>query len=129
MTDWYDHRSTVRSYKTTTYDKPIPDWHQESACGEAAQDPAMAAAWTSDWHPLMDEAKEICVSCPVRKLCLEAAISDPTTEGINGGFEFAGGRMLREDAEAASKVLGRRIARKSSILRNRPSYAAQRPSL
>ena len=51
-------------------DHPVPDiFHPNSAKDDAAQ-----------------EAKTICRACPVRALCADEALNDPTLTGIWGGL-------------------------------------------
>lgn len=128
----YDHReSTRRLYRTRPdYTRVIPEWHEEAACGPAAREPGMAAAWTNDgWHPFEDEAKRICEECPVRKACLKGAMEDPLAEGIYAGFDFSGGRFYRDQVKEASRVLGSRIPHSSRHLRNRPAGASLRETV
>jgi hypothetical protein len=96
-------------------------WREQAACDEPAREPAMAGAWIADgWHPLEQEAKKICTTCPVRQQCLKDAVADPDSEGVRGGFKFVGGRILREDVEKASRVLGKKIPKTPRYTRNRP---------
>lgn len=66
-------------------DLTVPQWHKQAACKDA-KDPDL-------WHPEPGErdrevrAKKICERCPVKKECLEDALSRPVAKdyGIWGG--------------------------------------------
>lgn len=57
-----------------------PLWHAQAAC----RDEPVETFFPGRGDPVKP-AKAICVGCPVRSECLEAALSDPTTAGVWGG--------------------------------------------
>lgn len=52
----------------------IPEWRVRAACREA--EPEVASKFFPSGRP-SNEPKKVCATCPVRKECLEYALSSP----------------------------------------------------
>ncbi len=91
-------------------------WRTQSLCAATIKDqPFMQGAWDSpnedgDRHPFFEEAKKLCLSCPVRNACLQDALDDTEADGTRGGYEFDNGRLpvakAREIRDTTDLVLG-----------------------
>ena len=60
-----------------------PDWVEQGLCRHYYFD-----AWFSDARPLIEFAKNICQSCPVRTDCLNYALNTNERHGIWGGLSY-----------------------------------------
>lgn len=49
-------------------------------------------------------AKEICLSCPVREICLQYAIDTKEREGIWGGLSFHGRRQVQKKQKREAEL-------------------------
>jgi WhiB family redox-sensing transcriptional regulator len=67
----------------------LPAWETLASC----RDLATAAFFTDDLDEIA-EAKRICLSCPVRTDCLDAAVTRREQYGIWGGHLFVAGRIV-----------------------------------
>lgn len=86
------------------------EWRDESECyWRAKKDAFLESAWVDEEHPLKSAAKQICLSCPVRLLCLQDALDDEEAQGIRGGYEFDGGTVPVAVAREIRDTLGLRI--------------------
>lgn len=79
----------------------------------------MQGAWDSpnedgDHHPFAEDAKKICLECPVRLLCLQDALDDTEADGIRGGYEFDYGRLPVAKAREIRNTLGLTIGEHQS---------------
>src|SRR5690606_38314031 len=92
--------------------KPTPDvdtsWHDDAAC--RGEDPVL---WFgADWEPADQRAareaaaKAICVTCPVRRECLDHAVEHPERYGLWGG-------LTEEELARERRRRGRRAAHRS----------------
>ena len=120
------------SHRTPTKTYFGDEFREDAACLKASkEEPAVQTAWDNidegTWEkdnyvpsPLAQVAKQICLSCPVRELCLVDAIEDNEAEGIRGGYRFENGYVMREDAR---KIYGqfelRAKVKKNSRLREK----------
>ena len=60
-----------------------PDWVERGLCRHYYYD-----AWYADTKHLVEYAKNICQSCPVRTECLEHALKTDERHGIWGGLSY-----------------------------------------
>lgn len=68
------------------------EWRDESACAAVQEEkPWLASAWIDPEHPYREDAERICLGCPVREICLQAAVNNDEAEGLRGGYWFDGG--------------------------------------
>lgn len=82
----------------------LPEWHADAACAPVTvQRPEMGKAWLEKYHAREVKAKEICASCPVRKLCIEDALEDRHAEGLRGGVFFDAGQVTKDGAKEIRK--------------------------
>lgn len=109
----------INPFDPTITDVDAP-WRSEAACREQfLEDPAFALKWDSTDRKSVEfqAASEVCKDCPVRYLCVEDAVADPTARGNRGGFAFVKGVVCRTDAARIESELGltaRTRARRSS---------------
>lgn len=64
-------------------------WEDDAACRELD-----TAAFFTDDVDEISEAKRICLGCPVRTRCLDAAVERGEQYGIWGGHLFVAGRIV-----------------------------------
>ncbi|MGW4718311.1 WhiB family transcriptional regulator [Nocardia sp. NPDC004260] len=83
-------------------EEPIP------ACA-GAPNPEL---WWSSNKDDIDEARAICVGCPVRKQCATVAVRTDLLEGIWGGYDFSSIKQYRAAAKLAGLEPSRRRRRK-----------------
>jgi hypothetical protein len=90
-------------------------YRRKASCKDAVtQDPTLVTAWDNvdvgTWKetvtvpdPQAETAKFICYACPVRRQCIEDALSDNEAEGLRGGYRFESGMLSKEDARKLLK--------------------------
>jgi WhiB family transcriptional regulator, redox-sensing transcriptional regulator len=64
-------------------------WEQQAACRDLD-----TALFFSDDLDEISEAKRICLACPVRGRCLDAAVDRGEQYGVWGGHLFVAGRIV-----------------------------------
>ncbi len=64
-------------------------WEQQAACRDLD-----TALFFSDDVDEISEAKRICLACPVRTRCLDAAVERGEQYGVWGGHLFVAGRIV-----------------------------------
>jgi WhiB family redox-sensing transcriptional regulator len=69
----------------------MPDWQRRAAC--RSEDPELFFPSPGDWRTVQ-RAKAVCARCPVRTLCLAAALNGVTVTGIWGGTSGSERRAL-----------------------------------
>ncbi|MFP8887293.1 WhiB family transcriptional regulator [Streptomyces mangrovi] len=77
-------------------------WQEKAACAaavEAVKDPDLFFPGTLESEQHVRLAKEICSSCAVREVCLEAALECGDTTGIRGGLTEEERRAIRRRFE------------------------------
>ncbi len=75
-------------------------WRTQLDCETAAvQRPALAGAWTDEFHRKRTTAQSICDGCRSKLQCLLDALSDPNATGLRAGFYFVDGGVDRDDSE------------------------------
>ena len=78
----------------------LPEWHRDAACAEVTMaEPEMGSAWIDREHEQAARAKEICATCPVRRLCLQDALEDIHAQGVRAGVDWDGGQVDRDGAK------------------------------
>ncbi len=70
--------------------EPAPSWAAQGAC--AGRGPE---AFFSDDVAVTEQAKAICISCQVRKGCLDLALACPSLQGVWGGLDEDERRQTR----------------------------------
>jgi WhiB family redox-sensing transcriptional regulator len=80
--------STIALDTDPTAQLPI-GWEDSAACRDLA-----TAAFFSDDLDDIAEAKRFCLACPVRSVCLDAAVARREQYGIWGGHLFVAGRIV-----------------------------------
>ncbi len=100
----------------------LPGWHDDAACNTATQTrDDMGLAWVHDEDgATTQEAKDICASCPVRRLCLQDAVDDPNAQGIRGGYRFHYGRAVSRDDLNSMRAEGIRVPADAAPYIRRP---------
>lgn len=68
-------------------------WQDEALCGEVGGD-----FWFPEKGESTREAKQVCVACPVRAICLQYALDGNERFGIWGGLSERERRRLARDA-------------------------------
>lgn len=86
--------------------KPQPgEWVQEAAC--RGMDPA-------EFYPhrgqMLTSIKHLCADCPVRRECLEHAITTPEPLGLWGGKSERERREIRRQRFASQQIRNRRAS-------------------
>jgi hypothetical protein len=101
------YHSTNPFAPTPTDDIPdlTDEWRDEAECYKYI-DSIMQDAWVDEESPLKADAMDICLTCPVRELCLRDAAADKEAIGIRGGFEFEDGKVSNRDQQAIKKEFG-----------------------
>lgn len=87
------------------------DWRARAAC--ATEDPDLFFPDRNTPKEQIQQAKQICASCPVRQACLEDAIRGGESEAICGGLTASerravvslGGKRLRRPGRASARQL------------------------
>jgi WhiB family transcriptional regulator, redox-sensing transcriptional regulator len=74
------------------------DWRNDAACLHADPDLFFPDGTAEPILRQVDDAKRICRSCPVRRLCLTWALNHGITSGIWGGTTGDERRALRRTA-------------------------------
>lgn len=83
------------------------EWKKKALCHDlTTKDPSLATAWITEAGPNLEKATEVCLGCEVRMWCLRAAIDDPSSFGMRGGYFFVKGRLTSKDAARLRKELG-----------------------
>lgn len=72
--------------------EPNEAWRDDAACGGAQ---SRLFFPRGEDESMVDEAKAICVRCPVAEECLQYALATNQTEGVWGGLTGAERRRLR----------------------------------
>jgi WhiB family redox-sensing transcriptional regulator len=71
----------------------VPEWHKDAACSDY---PAEL------WFPRQPEkaaaAIEVCAECPVKRECLDHALTNGIEHGTWGGLTPGGRRRLQREA-------------------------------
>lgn len=94
MSDFYEEYIDDEVYDDTDYHA---SWRDQAPCFIKAQEmPEMANAWTSAKDPFHEAAKDICAKCPMKLECLTAAVEEPETWGLRGGFFFHMGGLYTD---------------------------------
>ena len=76
-----------------------PIWHNRAAC--KGLDPSIFFPATED-EADAEQAKEVCMQCPVREACLEYALSVREKDGVWGGrTERERRRIIRQRRRTA----------------------------
>ena len=74
-----------------------PAWHADAACRGLGADAFVRGAWGS-----YDTVRALCVGCPVRAECLQAApLADPEILGLWGGTTANQRRKMRRRGAVA----------------------------
>ena len=76
----------------------IDDWRASGACVSADPELFFPVSAVGSSSPQIEQAREICASCPVRTPCLRFALAHPEVQGIWGGTT---------DAERQARRAGR----------------------
>ena len=66
-----------------------PDWQERAACRDLTP-----VAFYSDELDDVTAAKRLCLTCPVRRACLDAAVANREPAGVWGGHLFVDGRIV-----------------------------------
>jgi WhiB family transcriptional regulator, redox-sensing transcriptional regulator len=80
---------------------PLADWRDDAACLHADPDLFFPIGTTGPALRQVDEAKRVCLACPVRTRCLEWALGQEILSGIWGGTTEGERRALCQAAGAA----------------------------
>ena len=93
-------------------DAPAKGWEHHSACRDEDPDLFFPTGYTTaDDRAQARTAKEICGRCPVRELCLAAALRRGETDGIYGGTTPGERRnLLRGSKDTKGRGPGRPLA-------------------
>jgi hypothetical protein len=108
-------------YDTEEYESLFEPWRDKAKCFKVSSEkPYMMGAWDGPnedkiSHPYSEAAAEICLTCPVRLLCLQGALSNPRAQGIRGGYTFDKGRLPVAQAREIRDTLGLTIGEHQSL--------------
>ncbi|MFZ2057431.1 MAG: WhiB family transcriptional regulator [Acidimicrobiales bacterium] len=72
-----------------------PSWQRKAACRGKAVRPG-ANWWFPTSREAEDAARAVCEPCPVRRPCLEYALSDPGLQGVWAGTDERERRRMRQ---------------------------------
>jgi WhiB family transcriptional regulator, redox-sensing transcriptional regulator len=86
---------------------PLADWRDDAACLHADPDLFFPIGTTGPALRQVDEAKRVCLACPVRTPCLEWALGQEILSGIWGGATEDERRALCQAAGAARAEMRR----------------------
>jgi WhiB family redox-sensing transcriptional regulator len=94
-------------------------WHDHAACRSTGQRPVDPEMFFPKPHEVdrIRAAKVLCAQCPVRSVCLEAALEDGDREGIRGG-------LTEEERDSLHRSFQRRLdyVRVAAVLAGRDVY-------
>jgi WhiB family transcriptional regulator, redox-sensing transcriptional regulator len=85
----------------------LADWRDGAACLHAEPDLFFPIGTTGPALRQVDEAKRVCLACPVRTPCLHWALSQEILSGIWGGTTEDERRALHRAPSAARAELRR----------------------
>jgi WhiB family redox-sensing transcriptional regulator len=95
--------------RVTTLAAPDTDWRASAACRYVDPDLHFPIAHTPGWLEQIDDAKQVCAGCPVRKACLEWALKTGQSAGVWGGLSERERKGLRRPrATSLDKCLSQR---------------------
>lgn len=72
------------------WNRPDPDWRDQAACRGANPGMFFVEVGTT-----LDQAKAICMACPVRQECLDEALANNERYGLFGGMSVKERRYER----------------------------------
>jgi hypothetical protein len=85
----------------------VEPWEAKADCRkEIIVNPFLDAAWVDETGPFKGAARKICLSCPVRAICLQDALDDEEAEGMRGGYWFEGGKIPVGEAREIQETMG-----------------------
>jgi hypothetical protein len=88
----------------------VDPWESKAACRKKIiEQPFLEAAWVDELGPFKGAAKKVCLSCPVREICLQDALDDPEAEGMRGGYWFEAGKIPVGEAREVQETMGLKI--------------------
>ena len=79
------------------------NWRDDAACLDADPDLFFPVGTTGPAQDQVDEAKRICLACPVRERCLAWALELDAASGIWGG-------TTEDERRALRRALARKLA-------------------
>ena len=96
----------------------IEPWKFKALCFELiSKNEIEPDAFITDDESRDAELSAICAQCPVRRECLESAISDETSQGFLGGYRFDRGKVPRDDVREIFKEQSL-VARGRNVYKN-----------
>jgi WhiB family redox-sensing transcriptional regulator len=81
-----------------------PMWRDDAACLDADPDLFFPVGTVGLALDQIDEAKRICLACPVRERCLAWALDMGNASGVWGGTTEDERRVLRDAAQRTGRV-------------------------
>jgi WhiB family transcriptional regulator, redox-sensing transcriptional regulator len=86
-------------------DKDRAEWRDDAACLHADPDLFFPIGLAGPALRQVDEAKRICLACPVRTPCLKWALGQGILSGVWGGTTEEERRAIRQAATATPPAL------------------------
>lgn len=84
---------------------PTTDWATHAACRDLDPDLFFPPGETKTSWPKIEEARAVCLTCPVQRRCLEYALRTRPAYGVWGGLSTTERRELLRSRSRAPAVV------------------------
>jgi WhiB family transcriptional regulator, redox-sensing transcriptional regulator len=122
-----DDATTTRINAETSPESAV-DWRDQALCSDETVRTSLffPVGVTGSAAVQIEDAKEVCVTCPARQACLEYAITTNQEYGIWGGTSEEERRVLRRTWRAEQRALRQKQAAERKAAREAARLAAER---